>query len=422
MEHKHDAKKRIEQTHYRLLRHKKLKFYGTLVMHGDTVMDDSIPTACTNGLDIKYSPNFVQTLNNKELMFLVLHECMHKAYKHAIVWKNLIKKDSLLANLAMDYVINLELSDMLGEMPDKPFEVIENCLLDEAFRGMDTLQVFKHLEEENQQNEDSPGVGGETNDNSTDTSDTLDGYSNKIKKRAESIIDEHDWDFDSPEKLKEVEESLDRAIRQAIETAGEGCGDMISNIKELMKVTTPWQELLADFIHANASGDDISSYRRFNRRTQAAGIYLPTHINESAGTIVVGIDTSASITQTDVDKFLSELKVIVEDVTPEKVHLLYWDTRVAAHETYEEDEYDDLVETTKPRGGGGTNPTCCVEYIKDNISLDNEVECMLLLTDAYLGNLSKESWENLDYPVLWAVCPDGNKRFNPSVGQVINLT
>ena len=215
---------------------------------------------------------------------------------------------------------------------------------------------------------------------------------------------------------------MDRAIRQAIETAGEGCGDMISNIKELMKVTTPWQELLADFIHANASGDDISSYRRFNRRTQAAGIYLPTHINESAGTIVVGIDTSASITQTDVDKFLSELKVIVEDVTPEKVHLLYWDTRVAAHEAYEEDEYADLIETTKPKGGGGTDPTCCVEYVEDNISLDNEVECMLLLTDAYLGNLSKESWGNLDYPVLWAVCPDGNKRFNPSVGQVINLT
>jgi predicted metal-dependent peptidase len=343
--------------------------------------------------------------------------------------------------MAMDYVINLELFDMDTE--GRVIKVPDMALIDEAFRGMTTAQVFEILLKENDEptqpptNEGSkPCEDGEDGDpvdapQLPKGGDTLgkttrpDDYSDKIKERMKSSIDSHDWASDakdmSPEKLEELDRKLDDAIRQACEAVGDGAGNFNRKIRELLEVKTPWQEVLADFIHATASGDDISSYRRFNRRTQAAGVYLPTHISESAGEIVIGIDTSGSVGQTAIDQFLSEVKVIVEDVLPEKVHLLYWDSNVASHEVYDEDDYEDLTETTKPQGGGGTNPMCCVEYVKDNISMESEVECMLLLTDAYVGHLDEEDWNHMDYPVLWAVCPDGNKRFNPSVGQVINL-
>jgi hypothetical protein len=62
-----------------------------------------------------------------------------------------------------------------------------------------------------------------------------------------------------------------------------------------------------------------------------------------------------------------------------------------------------------------------VEYVENNILLDSDVECMLLLTDAYVGGLSEAVWDSLEYPLLWAVCPDGYKEFNPKVGQVLHL-
>ena len=423
MEQRYTAQQRLEQMHVTLMRDPKLKFFGSIAMFGDTVLDTEIPTACTDGVNTRYNPDFCQTLDDKELLFVVLHENMHKAYKHVIIWKGLIKRNAVLANMAMDYVINLELFDMDTE--GRVIKVPDMALIDEAFRGMTTAQVFEILLKENDEPNLPDNNGGNPTDEDSDATDGGEGFSDKIKERMKSSIDSHDWASDakdmSPEKLEELDRKLDDAIRQACEAVGDGAGNFNRKIRELLEVKTPWQEVLADFIHATASGDDISSYRRFNRRTQAAGVYLPTHISESAGEIVIGIDTSGSVGQTAIDQFLSEVKVIVEDVLPEKVHLLYWDSNVASHEVYDEDDYEDLTETTKPQGGGGTNPTCCIEYVKDSISMESEVECMLLLTDAYVGHLDEEDWNHLDYPVLWAVCPDGNKRFNPSVGQVINL-
>ena len=423
MEQRYTAQQRLEQMHVTLMRDPKLKFFGSIAMFGDTVLDTEIPTACTDGVNTRYNPDFCQTLDDKELLFVVLHENMHKAYKHVIIWKGLIKRNAVLANMAMDYVINLELFDMDTE--GRVIKVPDMALIDEAFRGMTTAQVFEILLKENDEPNLPDNNGGNPTDEDSDATDGGEGFSDKIKERMKSSIDSHDWASDakdmSPEKLEELDRKLDDAIRQACEAVGDGAGNFNRKIRELLEVKTPWQEVLADFIHATASGDDISSYRRFNRRTQATGVYLPTHISESAGEIVIGIDTSGSVGQTAIDQFLSEVKVIVEDVLPEKVHLLYWDSNVASHEIYDEDDYEDLTETTKPQGGGGTNPTCCIEYVKDSISMESEVECMLLLTDAYVGHLDEEDWNYLDYPVLWAVCPDGNKRFNPSVGQVINL-
>ena len=113
--------------------------------------------------------------------------------------------------------------------------------------------------------------------------------------------------------------------------------------------------------------------------------------------------------------------MIVEDVNPDKVHLLYWDTAVAGHEVYDENDYDSLTDATEPRGGGGTDPLCVVEYVDNNISMDSTVECVLILTDAYVGSLGEDIWGQLEYPLMWAVCPDGDQNFNPRVGQVINL-
>ena len=452
MEQRFTAQQRLERAHVRLMDIPELRFFGAISLYGDnTIGSDVTATAATDGINTYYNPEFVQTLDDKELLFVVLHEQMHKAYKHLIVWKHLVTKDALLANMSMDYVINLQLVDLQNKTRGRYFTTPllkegehkgePHCLVDEAYRDMGTQQVFDILEQKNTQSppedgdEHNAGEGGEGNpenskltaagDTASNNSEEEEQYSPEIQELEERMCDDHNWgsgeEEKSAEELEEIAEELDRAIRQAVQVAGDSAGEFAATIRELVEVNTPWEELLAEFIQASCKGDDRSTFQRFNRRLLGSGVYAPSTVGEAIGSIVVAVDTSASIGQDDIDRFLSEVQVIVEDVVPEKVHLLYWDTVVANHEIFDEDDYDSLTETTKPRGGGGTNPVCVVEYTKDNISLDNDVECMLILTDAWVGGLSEGIWDELEYPVLWAVCPKGDKSFNPKVGQVINL-
>lgn len=441
MEQRFTAQQRLERAHVRLMDIPELRFFGAISLYGDnTIGSDVTATAATDGINTYYNPEFVQTLDDKELLFVVLHEQMHKAYKHLIVWKHLVTKDALLANMSMDYVINLQLVDLQNKTRGRYFTTPllkegehkgePHCLVDEAYRDMGTQQVFDILEQKNQiQPPPPPGPPGNGSGNDGDHPNPLCSqggtYSDDISEEAKKMHDDHNWgsgeEEKSAEELEEIAEELDRAIRQAVQVAGDSAGEFAATIRELVEVNTPWEELLAEFIQASCKGDDRSTFQRFNRRLLGSGVYAPSTVGEAIGSIVVAVDTSASIGQDDIDRFLSEVQVIVEDVVPEKVHLLYWDTVVANHEIFDEDDYDSLTETTKPRGGGGTNPVCVVEYTKDNISLDNDVECMLILTDAWVGGLSEGIWDELEYPVLWAVCPKGDKSFNPKVGQVINL-
>ena len=452
MEQQFTPQQRLERAHVKLMEVKELRFFGAISLYGENdIGTDRTETAATDGINTYYNPDFCQELDNKELLFIVLHEQMHKAYKHVFVWKHLVKEDPLLANMAMDYVINLQLADLAKATGEKYFKMPTfkegpkkgepMALVDEAYRDKNTVQVFNILKQKNNPPPPIPrppkggsGDGNDGNDhdpkdippvnNPSNNSKEEKQYSDEIEELKEKMFDDHNWDSEkekSAEELQEMAEELDRAVRQAAQVAGDAAGVFAATIRELIEVKTPWEEVLAEFIQNTCKGEDISTFRRFNRRLLGSGIYAPSSEGEAIGSIVIGVDTSGSICQEDIDRFLSEVKVIVEDVVPEKVHLLYWGTDVVAHEIYTEDDYNTLTDTTKPKGGGGTDPHCVVEYVENNILLDSDVECMLLLTDAYVGGLSEAVWDSLEYPLLWAVCPDGYKEFNPKVGQVLHL-
>jgi predicted metal-dependent peptidase len=119
-------------------------------------------------------------------------------------------------------------------------------------------------------------------------------------------------------------------------------------------------------------------------------------IGEAVGRMVVGIDMSGSIGAQEVGRFLGELQKICETVKPEGIDLLYWDTAVCQHEKFEQDQLDNLLSTTKPRGGGGTSPQCIVDYIK---AKELKPECAVILTDGYVNDWGK-GWT---CPVLWGI-------------------
>ena len=83
------AEQRIELVHVSLMRNKEFALFAGLFMVGKTSVSDTVSTARTNGRDAEYGRAFVDSLRDKELAFLVMHENMHKCYRHLTICKGL---------------------------------------------------------------------------------------------------------------------------------------------------------------------------------------------------------------------------------------------------------------------------------------------------------------------------------------------
>lgn len=390
--------RRVKKAKITLMRKPEFALWSGIMMVGKTEVRDGFPSAATNGRDEIYGTEFVDGLSDKELMFVVLHENLHKAFRHLIIWKKLHEEDARLANMACDYVINLILhktdpQEQTIAIPRKDGKIYG--LLDTQYDGLNTKQVFELLKQEQEegkgQSEDSEGES--------------------------DSFDEHDWDGAqelTQEEVKELEREVDQALRQgqmtAQKIAGKGAGDMPRELGDLLEPQVDWREVLREFVNATCNAKDASSWRRLNRRYLSMDMYMPSLIGERVGHIVVGVDTSGSIGQQEIGVFLSEVKGIAEMVNPEKVDLIYWDHEVASHEQYDSATLPTLANSTKPRGGGGTDPTCVHGYMKDN---NIDPDCIIMLTDGYIYDWGNE-WAK---PILWVITSDKTA----PVGKSVNI-
>src|SRR5574343_2092376 len=90
-------------------------FYATLLLSMPMIETKGIPTMATNGEDIFYNPDFVNTLTVQELVFVLAHEIGHCIFLHTIRKGN---RDHAKFNQATDYIINdLLVKDNVGTMP-----------------------------------------------------------------------------------------------------------------------------------------------------------------------------------------------------------------------------------------------------------------------------------------------------------------
>ena len=394
------AERKLKKVKIDLMRNPKFALWSGIMMVGKTSVVEGIPTACTNGRDEMYGLEFITKLDHKALGFVILHENLHKAFRHLTTWFKLYKEDHKLANMACDYVINLMLVDMdVGETViafPRTADGERIGLYDVRFKGMHTKQVFDILKQEKE--EGGEGEGGE-------------GF------------DEHDWEGAaeiSGEDKKELEREIDQALRQGIiadqKMNGKGGGGLSRELGELLQPQIDWREALREFVSSFCNAKDTSSWRRVNRRMLAQDVYMPSLVGEKVGHIVVGIDTSGSIGVQELNTFLSEVKSIVEDVHPDALDLIYWDGAVAGHEVYDMATMSNLVSSTKPMGGGGTDPTCMMHYLKEK---NIKPECIIQLTDGYIGNWG-DQWEA---PILWVITEsnyNSNKIVSP-VGKTVHI-
>jgi hypothetical protein len=386
------AEQRIERCHVGLMKHPNFVAYSGLLMIGGVSVKDTCPTAYTNGRDVTYGRGFVDSLDDDaELRGVILHETKHKMYRHLTTWQPLWKQNKQIANMACDYVINLEIKD--EEEKSNKYVILPKCgLYDEKYRGMSSKEVFDQL----MLNPPPPNGGGQGD--------------------GDGGIDEHGWEEAqemSEEAVKNLAKEIDSAIRQGAILAGKVGGNVDRSFTNLMSSEVDWKEALREFVSTVCNGKDDSTWRRPNRRWLQHDIYMPSTVSESMGRLCIAVDTSGSIGGDDINKFLSEVVSVMNNVNPELVDLLYWDGEVAGHEVYGVGEGDKLMASTKPKGGGGTSPSCITDYLKEK---DIKPEACVVLTDGYVGGDWGGDWV---CPVLWAIV--GGCKDVPSKGSVIYI-
>ena len=379
---------RIQRAHVELMGHPDTMEYASVIMVGKYEVREDVPTACTNGIDCKYGSKFIKDMTDSDLRGLIMHENLHKVFQHMFLWQHLYKEDGRTANMACDYVINIIIDDIrirTGGFVTLP----KGGLLDRKYEGMDSQTVYNMLREEG----DGQGPG--------------DGEGEGF--------DDHDWesgDAMSQEEIEQIGKDINQAIRQGQLMAGKLGGNQSRELGALMEPKVDWREQLREFVSSTAVGKDISTWQRVSRRWLQHDMYMPSTITENVGRIVVAIDTSGSIGTAELSKFLSEVQGICINTKPEKVDLLYWDTDVAAHEVYTQEQLDKLTSSTKPAGGGGTDVACVSKYLKDN---QIRPECVIVLTDGYIYG----DWGTWNVPVLWTIV--GGNKVVPPMGTTIHL-
>ncbi len=374
-----------------MMQDKYIALAGLLAI-GDRSVRDDIPTACTNGRDEKYGRAFCESLNDAEIRFLILHENYHKLARHLHIYYHLYKIDPILANMACDFWINHKLveenkQDSFATMTG---ELSKGCY-DDKYKNMSIVEIFNDLREEQE------GDGG------------------KGQGQGGEPFDTHEWEEAqglSDEEQKELAKDIDDVIRQGALVAGKVGSGGNRTLEEFLEPQVDWREVLRDFITDTCAGGDFSTYNKPNRRYLHLDLIMPSGVSEKVEELVLAVDTSGSIGQRELTTFLSEVRSICDTVKPSRVRILYWDTQVCRDEAYDMDELDRLVQSTKPKGGGGTEVECVPRYMAE---YGIKPQATIVFTDGYLGG----SWGSWTCPTLWVVLD--NKSATSKVGKTLHV-
>lgn len=346
-------------------------FFGTAVSKRPIQYTDNVPTAAVSATgQIYMNPAFIDPLSVKQIMFLMAHEAMHYMLSHALRRKH---RDHSAWNVACDKVINDTLIDAgVGEFIDG------GITLDNA-RQYAAEQLYD--ESDNQ----CGGIGMDIGDPTDDNGNPLD-----------------------ESQLRELEAQGKVEMLQAAQAAKEA-GKLPSSVQrlvdEMTKVNTPWHEILERFMHGKIRDD--RSWNRPNRRFMHTGLYLPgTDFVPRMGEIVIAVDTSGSLTASDLSEFAAHINRVLETCHPEKVHVVYCDSAVQGVTEYTPDDYPVKL---LPVGGGGTSFSPVFDWVSEQPFTP---EVVVYLTDGY-GD--QHHIKQPSYDVVWLTTDNADFPFGTVV-------
>lgn len=334
-------------------------FFATLLVSTPWKMTTDIPTAATDMSTLYFNPDFMEKLSDDHILFVLAHEVMHMALEHGLRCQG---RNPQGWNIACDYALNLVLKD-------SGFDIWEQALCDDIYKGMSADQIYDKLQQQSKGKGSSKGSG-------------------KSPPNAGGMIGDilpPDGNGDPAQEAK-IRRGIQQKVAAAANVArmaGKFAGELERLVGEILDPKVPWSHVLRDYMTRVTKDDE--QWSRRNRRFQ--NVYLPARHSEKMGEIVLIGDTSGSIGNDELCKYMAEAGAIAEDVHPERIRILWADTRVAGEQVFE----DGMPIDPKPKGGGGTDMRVPLKKAEEY-----QPECVVLFTDGYTP------WPDVepDYPLI----------------------
>ena len=393
-----DVRDRLTKARVRMLL--KHPFWGNLATRMKLVeASEWCQTAATDGRHFYYCTDFINRLDDDELVFLFGHEVGHCVYNHM---GRRGDREPQVWNMAGDYLIN----DMLIQNNVGKKITAVPILHDHKYRDMTAEEVYDELMKNAvkiqatlDMHMDGSGEEGEEDKDGK-------GKGSDGKSKSSGIkIDE--------ETMKKIRDEVKEAVLQSAQAAG--AGNVPVGIKRLIQqFTAPkmrWQDLLR--IQLESSLKNNYSFMRPSRKAWHTGAVLPGMLPQEHLDVCIAIDMSGSISNEMAQDFLSEVKGMMEMYTTYSIHVFSFDTEVYNPVTFSDDHGEDIYDY-EPQGGGGTDFDCAFQYMKDNDIVPKQ---FIMFTDGYPCG----SWGDENYcDTLFVV--HGNENIQSPFGVTAHYT
>ena len=428
----------------------------------DKVADSNIPTMGVRptaiGVELRFNPEFVRSLENEELRYVLAHEVMHVALQHITKRVPSEPEEAELFNIAADLAINSTLKDEYStstghkgsryaprykeDIKDAAGNIVKKvgdrmgCFPEDDEFKFDpelSMENYVHLlrstqkEQEKQDKDcpvhgegegdnegDSPGNGGDNEGDSSGNSgggegDGEDDSSGNAKGSGHSHGDsgkkctckghgggQSTNSFDSHEGW-EPNEVVSEQIRRQIEhiDKSNSWGNMSGSMIEQIKAAQR-SEVNWRKLLRHYLGQLVTSniLPTFKRPNKRFGYPYSGSKRGTTDRKLVAIDTSGSVGSAELAKFLTEINSLSQ-IQP--VDLMLFDTELQYKKAI---PFDKKKASFKFDGRGGTYFTPVFEYAKKH-----RYKSLILLTDGFAEAVEKPG--RMD--VLWVLTPDGRK-------------
>ena len=346
-------------------------FFGSLALFSEHVCTEKIETAATDGRRLMFNPRFMEKHRLDEQLGIFVHELLHAALRHV---ERRAEAHPVTWNIAADIVVNGIIDGTHGlvlprsavrraEWADFPVEEVYQLLLQE---GGEWTRI--------------PLLGGDLVEIEEVDGENLGDHWNGALAQA-SVISR---------------------------IGGLQKGDLPANLlRAIREATDPpldWRTLL--WRHLTRTPVDFTA---FDRRFIGEDLYLDAMDGETVR-VAVCVDTSGSIEEELLSRFLIEVRAILAAYPSTVVDFYSCDTELHGPSTLDSTE----VAMPELRGGGGTSFEPFFEALK---AANPPPDTAVYLTDGF-GDFPKKA---PSFPTLWVITPGGMKEERFPFGETARM-
>ena len=269
-------------------------FYGLFLIGLNKSYRKDIPTAGVSkkgiGIQLAINPDFFQELNIRQQVGLLKHELLHVSFGHLTLRD--LYSDHKLFNIAADLEINQYINK--NDLPDGGLTLDTFPELNLPVKA-GTKKYYELLQQAQQ-------------DGTCPSLDSLLGQMD-----GDSQYDHKTWaEFDELNEAdkKLVEKQIEHQIKETAETTEKRCGnipgelaDLIQRLRHVEPPKFDWRGYLRRFVGNSTVSYTRKMRRKFNKRySENPGLKV-----KFKNHILVGVDTSGSVSSKELEEFWSEL-------------------------------------------------------------------------------------------------------------------